>query len=210
MHVDALCSPPTQVSAQALEAAREYLTPALLNHSIRSYAWAVAYAKCNQIDFDAELLFVSALLHDFGLVPVFDSEKVPFELASGHIARVFAAGAGWPTDRRDELHEVVAFHMSDSGVAPSTECELLRVATTFDIAGRRAEGWDAATVDLVLQALPRLGLGAEFIECLEAQRARKPTSAAAAALEAGVTARIIANPLDLPRRGAVNEDSAHR
>jgi hypothetical protein len=49
------------------------------------------------IRFDPELLYVASLFHDFGLVPEFDSHTISFEKAGGHVARVFAAGAGWTT-----------------------------------------------------------------------------------------------------------------
>ena len=44
-------------------------------------------------------------------MPAFDSHAVPFEEAGGHVARVFAAGAGWPAERRERLAEVIIRHM---------------------------------------------------------------------------------------------------
>ena len=40
------------------------------------------------IAFDAELLYVSSMLHALGLVKEFDSHSVPFEEAGGHVAWV--------------------------------------------------------------------------------------------------------------------------
>ena len=54
-------------------------------------------------EIDAELLFVASLLHDLGLVPAFDAHAVDFEHAGGAVARVFAAGAGWPEARQRRL-----------------------------------------------------------------------------------------------------------
>jgi hypothetical protein len=51
------------------------------------------------------------MFHGIRLVPEFDGHTVAFEEASGHIARVFAAGAGWPSERRDRLGEVIVRHM---------------------------------------------------------------------------------------------------
>jgi hypothetical protein len=56
---------------------------------------------------------VSAVLHDIGLVKEFDSHTVPLAEASGHVACVFAAGAGWPVERRVRAAEVVVPQMWD-------------------------------------------------------------------------------------------------
>jgi len=53
------------------------------------------------------------VLHDIGLVDDFDSHTVPFEEAGGSVAWVFAAGAGWPAERRARVSEIVVRHMWD-------------------------------------------------------------------------------------------------
>ena len=111
MTLDDLVVPDTAASAAALEVASAYQSPALLNHSLRAYVWAAAHGMTRGIGFDPELLYVAALFHDFGLVPAFDSHAVSFEEAGGHVARVFAAGAGWPAERRERLAEVIIRHM---------------------------------------------------------------------------------------------------
>jgi hypothetical protein len=46
--------------------ATRFCSPALLNHSVRSYLWGVTYGIAHGIAFDDELYYVSALLHDIG------------------------------------------------------------------------------------------------------------------------------------------------
>lgn len=86
---------------RAAEASRlvcsEYADEALYYHSMRSYLFGAAWAKARRLDFDSELLFVSAMLHDLALTAPFDSHTLPFEAAGGHLARVFTSGLGWPT-----------------------------------------------------------------------------------------------------------------
>ena len=60
--------PDSPECALALEVVTEFSSPALVNHCRRSYVWAAAYAVEHEIAFDAELLYVSAMLHDIGLV----------------------------------------------------------------------------------------------------------------------------------------------
>jgi hypothetical protein len=198
MNFDDIPQPQSPVALAALEVAEAYCSPSLVNHSVRSYLWAAAYGLLHQIPFDVELLYVSALLHDLGLVGPFDSHAVPFEEASGHVAWVFGAGAGWPAARRERLAGIIVRHMGDD-VDPEIDAEghLLRIATGLDISGRDPERWPAELRREVLDRIPRLMLGAEFIRCFEEQAHRKPDSSAAAAVRGGIADRIMANPLDV-------------
>ncbi|MEV4432340.1 HD domain-containing protein [Streptomyces sp. NPDC049555] len=197
MRIDDLVLPDTGASAAALEVASAYCSPALLNHSIRSYLWGAAHATAHDIAFDAELLYVAALLHDLGLVPEFDSHTVPFEEAGGHVAWVFAAAAGWPADRRRRVSDVIVRHMwSRVDLADDPEGHLLEYATSLDISGRGADALPAALRTDVLERYPRLGLPDEFITCFKDQATRKPGSAAASAIAGGITERATTNPLD--------------
>src|SRR5262245_9528755 len=113
MTLDDVVVPDTAASAAAWGVASACLSPALLNHSVRVYVWAAAHGASRGIRFDPELLYVAAMFHDIGLVPEFDSHTVSFEEAGGHVARVFAAGAGWPAERRERLSDVIVRHMWD-------------------------------------------------------------------------------------------------
>jgi hypothetical protein len=149
------------------------------------------------IDFDAELLYVSAMLHDIGLVKEFDSHTVPFEDAGGHVAWVFGAGAGWPVQRRVRAAEVIVRHMWDQvDVDVDPEGHLLRIATSLDISGRQADTWPVEFRAEVVRRYPRLSLGEEFLRCFSDQAARKPNSSAADAVASGIAGRIAANVLD--------------
>lgn len=189
--------PDTSAARGALEVATAYCSPALLNHSVRAYLWAAAYAGMNGIAFDAELLYVSSMLHDIGLVKEFDSHTVPFEEAGGHLAWVFAAGAGWPVERRVRASEVIVRHMWDKvDLAEDPEGHLLELSTALDISGRRPEDFPAGLRAEVLERYPRLGIGEEFIACFRDQAGRKPDSLAATFVRGGVADRIRANALD--------------
>ncbi|WP_370419495.1 HD domain-containing protein [Streptomyces sp. QH1-20] len=197
MKINELVIPDSSACSAALEVATAYCSPALLNHSIRSYLWAAAHAKASGIAFDAELLYVSALLHDLGLVKEFDSHTVPFEEAGGHVAWVFGAAAGWPVERRVRASEIIVRHMGDGvDVAEDPEGHLLEYSTSVDISGRGADALPAELRAEVLGRYPRLGLAEEFTACFRDQADRKPDSAAAAAMRGNIAARIATNPLD--------------
>jgi hypothetical protein len=191
--------PQTPAARMALEAAAHFYSPALLNHCIRSYVWAAAYAAGNRMDHDAELLYVAALLHDFGLVAEFDSHTVAFEDAGGHLAWLFTAGAGWPVARRERAAQVVVRHMWDA-VDPADDAEgfLLEMSTGIDISGRHARDYPASFRTEVLGHYPRLNLASEFSACFEDQSRRKPGTRADELWRGGARDRIAANPLDEP------------
>ncbi len=199
MDINDIDLPQTPACQAALEAATHFYSPALLNHCIRSYIWASAYASTNRMDHDPELLYVAALLHDLGLVAEFDSHTVAFEDVGGHLAWLFGAGAGWPAARRERVAQVVVRHMWDT-VDPAEDPDgfLLEMSTGVDISGRHARDFPAALRTQVLARYPRLSLAAEFTACLAEQSRRKPDSRAGQLWQSGSSDRIANNPLDEP------------
>lgn len=180
LDLDDLLAPPTPVAALALEAVSRWSSTALVNHGIRSWAWARLRADALGLDHDPELLFVTAMLHDLGVTPAFDAHEMAFESAGGAAGWLFAAGAGWPLQRRERVREVIERHMWRS-VDPLLDAEghLLEVATSLDVSGAAPELWDTGTLRAVTQRHPRLEFTAEFAGCIHAQAGRKPTSPAA-------------------------------
>lgn len=175
--LDELLTPPTPTAGGALETARAMADDALVNHSLRSYAWGAALAATTGLAYDPELLFVAALLHDLGVAPLFDAHSEPFEDAGGAVGWVFAAGAGWPVERRERVREVIQRHMWPE-VDPAFDAEghLLEVATSFDVRGAGADAWDADLVARVVRRVPRLDFSASFEVAIRAQAERKPES----------------------------------
>lgn len=189
--------PQTPAAGAALAVATRFYTPALLNHCVRSYLWGATYAAAHHIDFDAELYYVAALLHDIALTEPFDSHRLPFEVAGGDLAWVFGVAAGWPGARADRAAEIIVLHMRDDVAATDDpEAHLLQVATAWDVVGRRPAEFSLEVRAEVLASYPRGEFGAEFTECFRDQAERKPASAAAASLANDGAARIAANPLD--------------
>ena len=159
MALDDLVVPGTAAAVAALEVASAYHSPALLNHSLRAYVWAAADGMARGIGFDPELLYVAAMFHDIGLVPAFDSHTFAFEEAGGQVARVFAAGAGWPAERRERLSEVIIRHMwPQVDVSMDPEGHLLARSTAAEIVGRNLDDWADDFKAEVLERYPRLDL----------------------------------------------------
>jgi hypothetical protein len=69
--------PDSAACRAALDVASEYCSPALLNRSVPWYLWPASFTAAREIVFDAELLYVSSVLHDLGLVAEFDNHTLP-------------------------------------------------------------------------------------------------------------------------------------
>ena len=188
--VSELLEPPTATAGLALEVARRWCSPALVNHCLRSWVWAKTLGESLGLTLDDELLYVAAMLHDLGVSEPFDAHRLPFESSGGAAAWTFAAGAGWAASRRDRVMEVIERHMWVS-VDPAEDPEgfLLETATSLDVAHANPEQWDASLRRDVTARLPRLGFGGEFDAAIGAQASRKPASTAARLHASGRIAR---------------------
>jgi HD domain len=189
---------PSRATRMASEVASNYQTVSLLEHCERAYLWAASLGDQRGLDFDRELLYVAAMLHDLGLSPAFDNITNAFEIAGGDVAWVFAAASGWTEQRRDHAQAIIVSHMWAEPPSPDRDPEsyLLHLATGFDIAGRNPELWPTEIRAAVLRLHPRHQLAEEFIRLFAEQAASKPCCAAAASIRGGLADRIAANPLD--------------
>ncbi|CAM4236091.1 HD domain protein, cyanamide hydratase family [Mycobacterium basiliense] len=190
--------PNTPAAAAALTVANRCYTPSLRDHCIRSYLWGAHYAATHRINYDDELLYVSAMLHDMALTDVFDSHTVPFENAGGELAWVFGIAAGWTPERAARAAEIIVLHMRDAVAADvDPESHLLQVATAWDVVGLRPEEFPLETRAEVLARYPRQDFVNEFLTCFENQAARKPGSATAVSVfDHKLASLITTNPLD--------------
>ena len=200
--------PDTAAARGALALAREYQSPAITDHAVRSWLWAEAFAVVDGIaGIDRELLYVAAVLHDIGTVTAFDNHTLSYEHAGGHVGVALTAGAGWGRERRERVLEVIVRHNWPS-VDRSMDAEgyLLETATGLDISGARPDALPASFVREVLAAHPRGALAAEFGACVVDQARRKPDTAARRLVEGGVVSKLAANPLERAARtvGAPN------
>jgi hypothetical protein len=189
--------PGTAPVRAAQDVAERYLTPALAAHSVRSWYWASGFAEVLGLEPDRELLAVAALLHDMGLAAEFDAVRTPYEIAGGHVAAVFGAGAGWSREQQQRLVEVIERHnWPEVDPAADVEGHLLEIATGLDISGARPDVLPAEYLDEVLSVHPRGTIAADFGDRVAEQAARKPASHAARLLAGGLLGKLADNPLE--------------
>ncbi len=180
--------------------ARELITTVapefLVNHSVRAYAWAVELARHDKLEFDPEILYVSAILHDIGLVPAYDLGGC-FEVDGAIAAEAFALEHGQPPDRARAIYDVVELHMAASLPPDATaEVILLEASTGTDVTGYRYTDMRADIAPAVLEAYPRLTFKRDFAAMFVDQAWRKPTCRVAEMVETGKLEAIERAPFD--------------
>jgi hypothetical protein len=187
--------PDSTIARQAGELIADVEPAFLVNHSVRAYAWAVELAWHDQLEFDPEILFVSALLHDIGLVPEYDIGGC-FEIDGATAAERFALERGQPAPRARAIYDVVALHMSDTAPGQANEVNLLSDSTGTDVSGWRIGDIRPASVPAVVAAYPRLEFKRDFAAMFVDQATRKPHCTVATMVSSGKLAAIAKAPFD--------------
>jgi len=168
----------------------------LINHSVRAYAWAVELAWHDQLEFDPEILYVSSLLHDIGLVPKFDAGGC-FEIDGAVEAERFALEHGQAPARARAIHDVIALHMLAEIPAGSTsEDVLLNDSTGVDVTGYRIGDVRPVAIPKVLAAYPRLDFKQGFSALFVDQAVRKPSCRVAEMVATGKLEAIADAPFE--------------
>ena len=188
--------PDTTLARRARELIANVAAPFLVNHSVRSYAWAVELARHDRLQFDPEILYVSAILHDIGLVPAYDLGGC-YEVDGAIAAERLVGEAGEPEARARAIYDVIALHNNEELPEDSAaEVLLLWDSTGVDVTGDRFTDVRPAIVPGVLAAYPRLDFKRGFAALFADQASRKPTCPAAEMAAAGILEEIAQAPFD--------------
>ncbi|HEY3089243.1 MAG TPA: HD domain-containing protein [Jatrophihabitantaceae bacterium] len=166
--------PPTSALASAAEQeARSRLSPILLNHSYRTYAFGTALGALADIDVDRELLFAAAMLHDTGLARPVD--RVDFTLASARVAGDVAETVGLSTAAIRTMRTAITLHYSPRvTLADGPVAYLLAAGAGVDVAGLRSWELPPRVLEAVVAQRPRLGFKQEFAAAFRAEAAAVP------------------------------------
>jgi hypothetical protein len=170
---------PDSVLTRAAEAlARRRLSPAVLNHSYRTYAFGSALGDLENVDVDRELLYAAALLHDLGLAtPV---PQVDFTRASARVARVLADEVGLSSAATSTLQTAITLHHSPGvTLAHGPVAYLLSAGAGLDVVGLRSWQLPPDVLAAVTSTHPRLGFKREFTAAFRAEAAHVPHGRAA-------------------------------
>jgi HD superfamily phosphodiesterase len=189
-----LAIPDTVTSRAARELSQSASPRFLFEHTVRTYVWACSFAAIDGIEFDPELLYVGALLHDLGLTARFDGPRC-FENEGAAAAASFVLERGWEPLRAERLAEAIRLHMHPRVVPEDgNEGYLLSEATSCDVRGHRFDEIDRDLATSVVAEHPWLDFGPRFVELFREQAARKPGCLADLYLQRGWEDRVIGAP----------------
>jgi hypothetical protein len=171
-------APDSALTRAAEEVAQRQLSPALLGHSYRTYAFASALGELEGLDVDREVLFAAALLHDVGLPT--PTPRVDFTRASAHAARDVAEHVGLSTAATDTLLTAITLHHSPGvSLAHGPVAHLLSAGAGLDVVGLRSWQLPPGLLDAVVAAHPRAGFKREFSAAFRTEAERVPDGRAA-------------------------------
>jgi len=187
--------PDSPIARQAGELIADVEPAFLVNHSVRAYAWAVELAWHDGLEFDPEILYVSAMLHDIGLLPDYDIGGC-FEIDGAIATERFALDRGQSPARARAMYDVVALHMSDTAPGQANEVNLLSDSTGTDVTGWRIGDVRPASVPAIVAAYPRLEFKRDFAAMFVDQATRKPHCTVATMVNSGKLAAIAKAPFE--------------
>jgi hypothetical protein len=166
--------PDSAFAREAAELIGDVAAPFLVNHSFRAYAWAVELALHDGLRFDPEILYVSAALHDIGLVAEYDIGGC-FEIDGALAAERFALEHGQADARARAIYDVIALHMAEAVPPDSTnEVKLLSESTGTDVTGWRIGDVRPDSIRAIVAVYPRLEFKRNFTALFVDQATRKP------------------------------------
>ncbi|WP_205527116.1 HD domain-containing protein [Solimonas sp. K1W22B-7] len=168
--------PDSQACRKALELVTRVSPAFLLDHCLRSHAFAVAMAHMVPRKIDREVLFLGCVMHDLGLTQEHDHGDT-FELDGARDARSHCLRHGISAERSDLVHEMIALHNS-VGIAHKREPEiaLIHFGAGTDVLGFGVKDIHSRTMQEILAEYPRIGFGEAMARLVGDQMQRKPRS----------------------------------
>ncbi|MEO5919596.1 MAG: HD domain-containing protein [Pseudolysinimonas sp.] len=178
----------TPLALAALELARLHEVPSVLNHSIRTHAYAVLHAeKTGLTGFDPELLYVACVLHDLGASDAFDGPQ-RFEVEAADAAAGLVREHGRTEGDADQVWQAIALHTSPGIAERRGPIPLLtRVGVRIDFASITIPAADRTAMEA---AHPRLGLDTDLGTLVAAQAVKQPEKARASSWAADLVRQL--------------------
>lgn len=157
--------PDTELVRKTLEYAGKVYEPYLFNHVMRSWLFAVALARIQNIDHDEEVVALGTLLHDVTLNTSFRGPR-RFEVEGADLARSFAWEAGVVGHRAQLIWDSVALNSTPSiGLYKEPEVALCTAGICLDVVGLQYSRISTAEMRAIVEAFPRLGLKKKMTSC---------------------------------------------
>lgn len=170
--------PDSRMAKLAEQACHETLSPALVNHSYRTYLYALILANVDGVIYDPEHLYMTCLLHDIAL-----EDPQPgrcFAVRGADVVAAVAAEAAVPEAVQAALCESVCMHITPGvGYERDVLATLMNAAALVDIVGMRLWDFPKESVEQSQRLYPRLGFKQTIIDAWRAEAKAVPGGRAA-------------------------------
>ena len=170
--------PDTKICLAALDLVRDYSPPFLFNHVMRTYAFGRAAGALQNAQYDDEMFFLGAILHDLGLVEEFIGAD-RFEIDGADAAANFLSRQGYSDKKIAVIWDAIALHTTP-GIPQRKQAEiaLVQLGAGIDVGAVPRALVTPETVDIILAEYPRLGYKKALLEAMGAVIRKKPMSGA--------------------------------
>ena len=105
-------APDSELCQRATALVAELSPLFLFNHCARSFLFGDAIGKRDGLQYDRELLYLSAILHDLGLTDAYVGGDQRFEVEGADRARAFLVEHGLPEGKADVVWDAIALNTS--------------------------------------------------------------------------------------------------
>lgn len=148
--------PDSKIATEATELLLEHGTEFIYNHSLRVFLFSSLNGKRKNLEYDEELLYVSSVFHDLGLVPHYSSSDLRFEVDGANAARDFLKSHGIPKEKLQLVWDTIALHTT-IGIAEHKENEvaLMYSGVGLDVIGEGYEHLSEKNRNEIIEAFPR-------------------------------------------------------
>ena len=164
-NIAGIAVPDSQLAKDAADVLHEYGSPLLWNHSHPAFVFGSLFGRQENVVYDPELLYVSALFHDLGLTSHYRSPDKRFEVDSANVARSFLEQYGISHEATQLVWDAIALH-TNRGVAEYKEpvVALLYRGVVFDVIGDHFTDLSEETRSQVVSAFPREDFNQQILQ----------------------------------------------
>jgi hypothetical protein len=151
----------------------------MANHCMRTYVFAALTFASKDVDFDEELTFVAAALHDLGLVDRYMTTAGRFEVDGADAAVAFLEQHRLSPAELELVWDAIALHTYDAvALRKAPEVASVSIGSALDVAGIGYDSLRAQDIAAVIEAFPRLNFKEDSIATVLHLCKRKPQGVA--------------------------------
>lgn len=163
--------PDSTIAKKTVEEAREYCNPILFSHSYRTYFWSSGFALSENLKVDAELLFISSLLHDIGLTDKHNHvcSKKCFANYGGAFSQQFCLENNLDQKKASAVKQAIDLHLNPiiDKVKYGNEAYSLSKGAAMDVIGANSFQFSKKYIEDVNRHYSRQGFKEDILNTME-------------------------------------------